>query len=307
MITDENIKKLDSITQLYYLSDRKKFKDEFTKIFIEEMGYTPDFDQPRTYNEKLVHMYFNTNQCGILPFVDKVEFKKMMAKLMLDIFLVDTYKIYDAENLLSLDELKKIKRPFIIKTSNSTENEEVLIIHEDTPEKELIKAINFFNQLLKEPFVAEPKNFYQTWCYRFIKTRVIIEPLISKNTLATDYKFFCFKDKMFLMIMDKSEVEKNNYDWSKLKSNIYDLSTHQSIFNDETLTIDCSIPIMVSQKLFEWFKKELLINHIRADWYFENHRWYIGEITLNTASGFFTFWDKEGWKKMDEEWGNFWI
>lgn len=304
MITDKLIKELNEITRLYYKNDRNQFKKSLINIWSKTMGYTPNLQDPKTYNEKLLYMYLNTDQSKILEIVDKISFKKWLIKHRLYQYQVPTLAIFNRQNQITLLDLNKFPKPYIIKLNNSTENEDLYIIRETTSQAELTQIITHFNNILLNKKINHPRNFYETWCYSQIKPQVLIEPLLGKQTLVADYKIFCFAQEQFCLYMNKDEIEKNNWNWDFLKSNIFDLKNNKSILNHEIINFDFSEIKDVCQKIYEVLKNDF--KHFRIDFYYVDHRLYIGEITFNTSHAFFTFWDDPQWKQKDIEWGKYW-
>lgn len=305
MMHDKLVKKLNKITKHYYDSNYLRFKEELILIWKNEMGYNPDLNNPQTYNEKLLKLYLEYDQNKILKIVDKIEFKKWLIDNGYQEYVVETIKIFENILDLSLEDLKKIKKPFIIKLSNSTENEDMFIVREDTTIKRMQEIINHF-YLIDRKYREKNRsirNFYETWCYGKIKPRIIIEPLLGDNTLVDDFKVFNFKNKQFCLYMNKEEIEKNDWNWDKLKSNIYDLDNNQSIFDKTYFDFDFKMMQKITKDIASKFND---IKHIRVDFYFVDNKIYIGEITFNTANAFFTFWDDVDWKSKDIEWGKFW-
>lgn len=304
MMNDKLVKELDEITKLYYENDREQFEKSLINIWTKTMGYTPNLRQPKTYNEKLLHMYLKVDQSKILEIVDKISFKKWLIKHRLYQYQVPTLAVFNRQNQITLLDLNKFTKPYIIKLNNSTENEDLYIVRETTSQAELMQIVVHFNDILLNKKVNEPRNFYETWCYSQIKPQVLVEPLLGKQTLVADYKIFYFEEEQFCLYMNKDEIEKKNWNWDFLKSNIFDLKNNKSILNDETINFDFSEIKSVCQKIYQILKDDF--KHFRVDFYYVDHRLYIGEITFNTSNAFFTFWDDPQWRQKDLEWGKYW-
>lgn len=97
--------------------------------------------------------------------------------------MVPTYAmIIDQKNNPNIDLLLTIPKPCILKLSNGTENEDILIL-ETNDKEQLQAAVDHFLVLLKPNINKTPANFYETWCYMHLKPQLIIEPKLGNNNL----------------------------------------------------------------------------------------------------------------------------
>lgn len=310
MINDQLLNKLNFITKKYFNSNQSLFKNAFIKIWEEELNYIYERNNLTTFNAYLLDMYLNFDQTILLDYVDKIKFKNFLAKINLNQYIVPTYAVVEDLNDWNQSLLIKVPKPCIIKLSNGTENENIIIL-KDNKQESIDKTLALFKPYLeqKNKFVS---NFFDTWCYHKIKPRIIIEKKLGNDDqLVDDYKVFLFENEAFCMIMDKSKLQNSdlnsyNWDWDQLTSNIYNMVNNQSIFDQNKIDFNFSLMLSLSKQIKAYFDNQYpnLFKHLRIDFYFVNNQLYIGEVTFNTANGFFTFWDHLDWRIYDKKWGS---
>ncbi|KEZ22944.1 hypothetical protein UDIV_4400 [Ureaplasma diversum NCTC 246] len=311
MMNDQLLTKLNNITKQYYNTDLKKFKEEFIKIWECELDYVYDPNNINTFNAYLVDMFLNFDQSILLDYVDKVSFKDFLASLNLNKYIIKTYAIVDSLDQWNKELLIQIPKPCIIKLTNGTENENIIVLNDNDIQK-IDQTIDLFKPYLIPKSTNQITNFFDSWCYALIKPRIIIEQKLGDHDqLVDDYKVFLFDSAAYCMIMNKSkllniDINSYNWDWDQLSSNIYDMNTNQSIFDQSLIDFDFSEMLVLSKQIKAYFDQKYpnLFKHLRVDFYYVNNQLYIGEITFNTANGFFTFWDHSDWRMHDLKWGS---
>jgi len=273
---------LSTKQKIWYLSDK----------FYREVGYFPDFKNPKTFNEKINWMKFNYYNPQEEKIIDKYEFKNYIKNKLKKDYTVPLIDVYEDVNEINFD---KLPQKFVIKSTISGGSSGVEII-KDKNKTDINKLKYKFNNLLQEWHSI----YYYSFCrgYKNIKPRIIIEEYIEQNNHQLyDYKFFCFNGE--IKIIEFISNRKNGnfcasfYDENWKKLNLYS-SNHKTGKS-------------AKPKNFEKMKEiaKILSNDfpfVRVDMYNINGKIYIGEMTFTPLSGFMKFnplvWDN----KLGEYW-----
>lgn len=246
-------------------------------------------------------------------FTEKIQYRKLypdnpLFTICADKYLVREYikekigeeyliPLYLVTEKLNFEQWEKLPNSFVVKPNHDSGNFEIVQDKKNLSKTTIKKIITKMNLALKINFgwLMLEKHYID------IKPRIIIEKLLltKKNKLPTDYKFYCFKNKILVQIIERDikthEIKMKFLDenWESLgikreKSEIKDLIKPK---NFEKM-------VELARKLSEDF------NYVRVDFYNIDGKIYFGELTFTPASGFMTFnpdiWDK----KLGEYWTN---
>lgn len=248
-----------------------------------KMGRKLNLKCPKRYTEKLqwYKLYYRNplmKQCA-----DKYEVRKYVKSKGLENILNELYGVYDLPSQIDFDRLPN---KFVLKATNGGGGNNVLLCldKEKFNKEEAIETMNgWFKSIQRKPFGRE-------WCYEGIKTRIICEKLIerdSRNDLP-DYKFFCFNGRVeFLYVMiDYTDNHSNgkmgffDRDFKKLPFNRTDFKIISGNI-DKPKNFD---------KMIEY--AEILAKdfpHVRVDLYNQDGVILFGELTFYNTSGYVKF------------------
>ena len=128
--------------------------------------------------------------------------------------------------------------------------------------------------ILKKWFNSNYYNLGREKNYRYLKPKIIIEPLIFNSIDNMDYKFFCFKSKVkFIQVdIDRNYNHSRNYydrSWKKLNFSILKPKSKKKIKKPKNFKKMLELAELLS-KDFEF---------IRIDLYSNNKKIFIGEVT----------------------------
>ncbi len=260
-------------------------------IFKLGFGYTPDFNHPKTINEKItylkLHDYYNNpviTQC-----VDKYRVKEYITEKYSETTPVKVAKLYGVYDRAEDIEWDKLPDKFAIKCNNGggynifCDNKSSLDI------KSVSKQIN---KWLKE----EQWKYFAECQYKFVENKVLIEEYLG-DTLKT-YKFYCFNGEPKFMYVSFAN-EKGEPD--------YYLDYFDMDFNHLPISLDAHeyAPFEIEcPKNWEDLKKTAKtlssdFPFVRVDLYSLGDSIYFSEYTFVPTGGHMKL-TPEG---TDEEWG----
>ena len=243
------------------------------------LGRKINWDNPKTYNEKLQWLKVHDRKDIYTTMVDKYEAKKYVADIIGQKYIIPTLGVYD--NFDDID-FSKLPNQFVMKCTHDSGG---LIICTDKHKLNYKQAKKKMEKCLRVNYY----NCWREWPYKNVKPRIIIEKYMSdKKTVGiNDYKFFCFNGKVKLLFIatDRtSEKEETKFDF-------YDGNfKHLPIKNGHP---NATIPPK-KPKNFEKMKElaEMLskdIPHLRVDFYEINGKIYFGELTFSHWAGMVPF------------------
>ena len=273
-----------------FLNGKKK---AITIEYEEFMGKTFNIDKPQTFNEKI-----NAR---------KIE-KNPLYKIVADKYKVRKYvesKLGTTKNLIPLIFVGKNKKftsresdalpqKFILKTTNGSGTNIIVIDKEKTSKEDVVKTIK---EYLTLPFWwIGNEHFYPK------KSHVIVEQLLlDKNgKVPKDYKFHCFRKdgklKIFIQV-DSNRFENHTRNIYDEKWNLLDVQlgiTKGKEIDEKPEKLKEMLKI--AEKLSEDF------NYIRVDLFYYNKKIYFGELTLTHGGGLEKFIPED----YDYIWGSYW-
>lgn len=263
------------------------------KSFKCHTGKKLNLDNPQTYNEKLqwLKLYWRdplAKQCS-----DKYEVRKFLESMGYSKYLPNIYGVFDK---LEDINFKLFPNNFVIKTTHDSGG--VYIVRDKNSTTEIVGAQKTIALALKRNNYTK---YNKEWVYENIKPRIIVEELIGDGiNTPNDYKIYCVHgNPLFILVVANRDVDarENFYDsdWNRLNFVNGRLPVKGNVDMPEKL----SVMLEISKKLSKPFPQA------RIDFYYENNKLYIGEITFFSASGMTNFhphkYDLKFGKKLDLE------
>lgn len=268
--------------EIFYpkIEDKEKF---IQKKFKSKLGYEIDFTkEPETFNQKIQFRKLYDNNPLYSICADKYRVREYVKSKIGEEYLIPLYFVTDN---LTEEQWEHLPNSFVIKPTH--DNGTVRVVKDKTKVNK--------NKILKDMELAlkldygkvSMENFYSD-----IPRKIIAEKYLKDN--IEDYKFHCFKDKIFLERITKIglgsmyDIEK----WKNLKFSIgYDVdgTTYEKPKKFEEM-------VEIAKKLSEDFE------YVRVDLYNVDGKIYVGELTFCESSGFGKFTD-EAW---DYKFGSYW-
>ena len=268
--------------KMCYLEAEKKINKQYYKVNKNNI----DFNNPRTYTEKLnVSKLYNASNNKTL-LTDKISVREWVSKVIGEKYLVPMIGIYDSFDEIDFD---KLPEKFVIKCNHDSGSVYVCNNKKEIDYKELKRKYKFF---LKRNFGY--LNFEMH--YKNITPKIIIEKNMGKN--IKDYKFLCFDGVPYYCWVDFDR-------FSNHKRNIYNINWELQPFNQMNYgnyEHDIKKP-----KNFDEMKKiaEKLskgFDHVRVDLYDIDDNIYFGEMTFTNGNGMEPIYPQ----KYDLILGNLW-
>ena len=259
--------------------DDKEFLKRQFKFYL---GYDLDLKNPQTINAKLQWLKLYDRNPEYTQLVDKYEFKKYIAQVLGEEYVIPTLGVWD-----SVDEIEwdKLPNQFVIKCTHDSGS---VIICKDKNKFDVDNACKILGKHLKRNFFWVARE----WPYKSVKPRIIaekyMEDLMGENI---DYKFLCHRGmcKYIFTCTErfmKTDLKVTFFDreWNKLPFKRYYPISEKKIEKPKRYEQMLEIAERLSEKMA----------FVRVDFYEINGRLYVGE---------FTFFPGAGWEKFDpEEW-----
>lgn len=264
------------------------------RLFRECHGYTFDFKNPQTLNEKIAVR--KLSQDPRLPILaDKYAVRDYVRQTVGEEYLVP---LYFHGIKFTKEDFQKLPRQCVIKTANASSTN-ILIF--DKEKESPGKIINQVKRMQKIRY-----GFYMMeMFYNAIPPRVIVEEMLldDDGNIPRDYKFHCFphadngKGKLFIQV-DFGRFGKHT-------RNLYDENWNLLPFRHAKHPTD-SEGVAPPEKLKEMLEivKKLAQEweYVRVDLYYTRRKIYFGEMTFTPSAATGKFDPPE----YDKIWGDEW-
>ena len=274
------------------LYNRLSDEDFIKLLFKAEMGYDPDLENPKTFNEKLQWIKLYDHNPLYTKMVDKIAVKDYVREKIGDEHIIKTLGIWDSYDDIDFETLPE---QFVLKCNHDSGG---LVIVKDKEKLDRRKAGKIISSSLKVNYYKK----YREWPYKNVQPRIIAETYVvdeATNSL-NDYKFFCFNGKVKCFKIDFNRFIKH-------QANYYDENCNLLPFGEKDFPRDSSADIKMPPVIDEMKKIAEIIaaGHpfLRVDLYYANNHIYFGEITFFPASGFGKIEPVE-WDSILGEWIN---
>lgn len=261
-------------TKYYSFLGEDKYKDELAKIYKKRTGEHLDWNNLRTYNEKMQWAkLFDKNPLKI-TLSDKYLVRNWVKDTIGEEYLIPLLGVW---NKFDEIEFEKLPERFVLKTNNGSSTN---LIIKDKNNFNKIAAKRKFDKWMRTNFAF--KNGFQMH-YKDIKPKIIAEEYLEdQNGELNDYKFLCFDGKVHYCWIDTDR-------YTYHRRNIYDLNWELQDWNQHSYK-NTEYPVSkpenfesmvgLAGKLCRGF------SHVRVDLYNVNGKVYFGEMTFTNGSGF---------------------
>lgn len=240
------------------------------------MGKKMNWNNPKTFNEKLQFLKLYDRNPKYIKMVDKYTAKEYVKKKIGSEIIIPTIGIYDRFDQIDFNSLPE---QFVIKCTHDSAGLVIVKSKTDLNRDSIKKKID---KCLKRNFFYSGRE----WPYKAVKHRIIVEKYMtnSKNSDEfTDYKFYCFNGYVdcVMVCYDRGSNDTKFYffdtDWRLKRINKRGLEA----------PIDFSLP---KPKCFESMidiasKLSTGIPFLRVDLYESDGKVYFGEMTFYPQSG----------------------
>ncbi len=272
MINDEEMKK----EQMRYL---------FTEI--HKNTYVPNFENPQTFNEKILSMTLYDHNTLYTEISDKYLFKQYVEEKVGKKYVVPLLGVW--ETIEDID-FSMLPEQFVLKSTSGGDSKKVILVKD----KAKLNMDEIMSKMRTWNLQYESDYYYNfNWPFKNIRQRFIAEELLDiEGLLYYDFKVHCFHGEpqyIHVVSQEPHEVTYFDLDWQPQKfTRLYPL-IHYEIAKPECL----DEMLTISRKLAEPF------DYIRVDFYVLKNKIYLGELTLTSFGGLAPFEPVEA----DYEWG----
>ncbi len=240
-------------------------------------GYWPNLDSPKTFNEKLNWYKLYYHDPLMTRCADKYEMRGYLKEKGLEKYQNEVYGVWNNVDDIDFDSLPN---QFVLKSTHGTAQ---TIICRDKAKLDIAKAKKEMRFWLK----TNQCGAGYEWAYKNIKPRIICEELINTkdNLPPKDYKFFCFNGEPKMLFVGSERIG------DQVKFDFFDLEwNHLPVLQGHP---NNPSPIEKPDELPEIIQICRIVSkdfpHVRVDFYIEDHKIMIGELTFYHFDGFVRF------------------
>ena len=266
----------------------KAQRQRIRRQFRENLGYEGNFENPRTYQEKVQFRKLYGNHAFYGMVADKYRVREYVAAKAGEQYLIPLLGAYDR---LTPEVFAKLPERFIIKSNHGCKWHQVV---QSKSAMNVAKTVRRFNTLRNRRYGWHAGERH----YNFIKPKIVIEELLQGDTggLPWDYSFFCYNtakgfDYNFAICSPLGHAAQFTKDWEMITSNIprETLAPHIKPKNFEEM-------VRVARALSADF------DFVRVDLYTVGGKVYFGELTCTPHQGYGAIADRRRQKMRDEMW-----
>ena len=268
----------------FFVNDRLYLKIKYKLRMSKKL----DFNNVRTFNEKLQWLKLYDRKDIYTRMVDKYEVKEYVSNIIGEKYLIPTIAVYDSFDEIDFD---KLPNQFVIKCTHDSGG---IVICKDKNKFDITNAKKKINKYLKRKYYY----IHREWPYKNVAPRIIIERYMKDAAYEEliDYKVMCFNGipKMIFTctdrFTDKLKVTFFSLNWNRLPFERHYPSSQENIPKPKCL----EEMIYLSKRISE------NIPFVRVDWYEINGKLYFGECTFFPGSGYEEFSPEEWDEKLGD-------
>lgn len=242
-----------------------------------------DWENPKSFNEKLQWLKVYDHNPEYTQMVDKYEAKKYVASIIGEEYIIPTLGVWDSIDDIDWDSLPN---QFVLKCTHDSGG---LVVCRDKFKFDRIAAIKKLKASLSRDFYYSSRE----WPYKNVKPRVIAEKYMEDNPSnpavadLTDYKFFCFNGEPMYCQVIRDRHTKETIDFYDMEWN------HMPFVGLNPVARNGLTPVARPKHLDEMAEicKKLSkdIPFSRIDLYIINDKEYFGEVTFYPYGGMGVF------------------
>ena len=241
----------------------------YNSIRTKSSYYIFNFDNPKTFNEKLLYLK-NMSQPKLHTTVaDKFLVRDYVSNIIGEDYLIPL--IWHSTNIDDFT-FQKLTRSCVVKLNTGSGNNFIV------KDKASISDFNLIHKKLKKIMYNDFSLISRELHYKKIKPRILIEQLIDYP--INDYKFFCLNGNPFMVQVDQDRFIDHKRDFFNLNWEKQDISL---VYPNSKSIIEkpqrLNEMIEISKKLCKDFF------FCRVDLYDSKNSIYFGEITLFPEGG----------------------
>ncbi len=248
------------------------------------MGYIPDFDNPKTFNEKINWLKLHDHKPEYTIMADKFGVKEFIDKTIGQEYIIPLLGVWEDFDDINFDLLPN---QFVLKCTHDSGS---VVICRDK------RTFDYQNARIRLEKRLKMNYFWpdREWVYRGIKQQIIAEKYVSDgNDSLIPYKIFNFKGKPeIIQVIQGDKTSEESIDYYDTKWNLLDL--HQNFPNSSK---HIPKPKELGRILELSSKLSKGIPFVRTDFYIIDGHVFFSEFTFYSDSGAERFypdhWDKD--------------
>ena len=228
------------------------------------------------------YLFFLKSSPAIMDICRQITSDKILVKRFIDSRVGEGHTIATKTIFHSVDEiiLSDLERPCVIKPAHASGN----VVFVDS-EKQHLRFSE--KEILENALKSSPYQSAREANYRYLRPRLICEPMLRDGKHTKDYKFFCYNGQPRIVQVDshrQTAHRRNLYraDWSPLNIR-YNFPVGEWEAAPERL----SEMLKLAKNLSSSFE------FVRVDFFVEDDSFYIGELTHCPESAHGRFGDIE--------------
>lgn len=265
MINDRSLRGAES--RLAFAFRRWRLQRRFRRL----NGYHGDFEDPKSYQEKMQFRKLYGAHQWYARVSDKVRVREYVAQVVGEKYLVPLLGVYDR---LSPHVFESLPNEFIIKANHGSKWHKIV---RDKRTLDVNSTVRYFNRLMKRTYGRKSGEFH----YRLINPKILIEQLLlDEGQIPCDYVLFCYHGRNGFDYATTISLPKRvksvhfDRDWNVWEGEFTD-EEQKKLVNPPNF----SEMVEVAKKLSEPF------DFVRIDLYNVQGRIYFGEITCTPGAG----------------------
>lgn len=286
--------KIRRIKRKFIISIHRKYtisemRDYISKKYLKYVGYPMDWEEPKSYTQKIQYSKLYNKQSLRTSLSDKVSVRDFIKNTIGEKYLIPIYGVWETFEEINFDELPN---QFVLKTNHGSATN---IIIRDKSKMNYKKIKKQMTDFIKDDFAYYGFELQ----YSGIKPLIYAEKLLEfDDSGIEDYKFLCFDGKV-----DYFWIDFNRY--SNHKRNMYDLNWNLMPWNQWTYD-NYKEKVNKPSNFDEMVECALALcrgfDQVRVDLYNVNGNIYFGELTFTNGGGYEVIIPQE----MDFELGSKW-
>ena len=255
-------------------------------IFYRNHRYKLDWENPRTYDEKLTWALVNLFGEREAFYADKYRVREYVSSLGYADLLPKIYGVWEDADSIDFDILPQ---SFVLKTNHAC-GEKYYYICKDKSCINKAKVVRKFKKALHSSIWKNQCEYH----YKYIKPLVFAEEFLcdGKGDRLTDYKIHCFSGEPVCILVCSNRDQELKLDYYDLEWNYLDVVPENlrsgNLFEKPK---GLNQMILAARDLSSKFPTA------RIDFYDINGKVYFGEITLTPAGGNLHYINKK-WQRI---------
>lgn len=281
--------------QAHYLN-REKLTDDYCKKVLQReladnLGYIPNIDNPRSFNEKILWLKFNDHNPLITKCCDKYAVKEYVKEKIGEEYILPVIGVWNSAKEI---DFAKLPNQFAIKVNWSSGYNIIVKDKEDLDIQKVVKKLDSW-------MLPNKNSYYDTfnWGYKNMEPIIFAEPYIEQiEGQVFDYKFFICNGKFEFLFIATDRADGNvTYTFFDKELNYLPLKYGNKENGNPLPAMPHNVLKMIelSEKLAEPF------SFVRVDFYeISKTEFFVGEMTFYSGGGTLPFEPKEWDYKLGE-------